>query len=49
MKKVYVTPKVNSEKVELGVFGCYGSSAAIKEAITPFKIIASLFKVFCCN
>ncbi len=49
MKKVYVTPKVKSEKVELGVFGCYGTSGSMKDALTPFKFIASLFKVLCCN
>lgn len=26
MKKVYIAPVVHTEKVELGVFGCYGSS-----------------------
>lgn len=49
MKKVYVAPIVKSEKVELGVFGSYGSYNGFTEAITPLKFIASLFKVMCCD
>jgi hypothetical protein len=50
MKRAYIPPKVKTEKVELGVFGCYGSGGGdIWEQWTPFRFITSLFKVLCCN
>ncbi|MBB6479626.1 hypothetical protein [Spirochaeta isovalerica] len=50
MKKSYIPPKVKTEKVELGVFGCYGSSGGdFWEQMSPLKFIASLFKVLCCD
>jgi len=51
MKKTYIAPRVRTEKVELGVFGSYGSggTSSLENAITPFRFIASLFKVMCCD
>ena len=49
MKKAYNAPKVNTEKVEMGVFGCYGTGNSLSDALTPLKFIASLFKVLCCD
>ena len=44
-KKKYVKPFIKTEKLEIGVFGCYGNNGG---GVTPIKIWNPFF-AFCCS